>query len=165
MADEMPTPDNADTPVTGDEDRAASRPDDVVEPSMDAAADEALRRADEAAARLEAEVEAGTTPRAPDLPELAPIRPADVEAGLGMLGDVDLHVKVELGRTRMYVEDILRLSENSVVELDRTAGDPVDIYVNDRRVARGEVLVLGENFCVRVSEILEPAAMEDPEAA
>ena len=57
--------------------------------------------------------------------------------------------------TRLLVEDVLRLGEGAVVELDKLAGDPVDIYVNDRHVARGEVLVLNDNFCVRVSEILE----------
>jgi flagellar motor switch protein FliN/FliY len=51
---------------------------------------------------------------------------------------------------------VLKLNADSVVELDKAAGDPVDIYVNGRRIARGEVLVLNENFCVRVSEILEP---------
>jgi flagellar motor switch protein FliN/FliY len=54
----------------------------------------------------------------------------------------------------MLVEDVLRLGEGSVVELDKLAGDPVDVYVNDRAVARGEVLVLNDNFCVRISEIL-----------
>ena len=75
-------------------------------------------------------------------------------AGIGMLGDVDLDVRIELGRTQMLVDDVLRLSPESVVELDKAAGDPVDIYVNGRHVARGEVLVLNENFCVRVSEIV-----------
>jgi len=75
-------------------------------------------------------------------------------AGIGMLGDVDLDVRIELGRTRMLVEDVLKLNPESVVELDKAAGDPVDIYVNGRHVARGEVLVLNENFCVRVSEII-----------
>jgi len=80
---------------------------------------------------------------------------ADVEAsGLDLLNDVQLHVKIELGRTSMYVEDVLKLAEGSVVELDKLAGDPVDVYVNDRLVARGEVLVLNDNFCVRVSEIV-----------
>jgi len=57
----------------------------------------------------------------------------------------------------MLVEDVLRLSEGAVVELDKLAGDPVDVYVNDRHVARGEVLVLNDNFCVRINEILSPA--------
>ena len=71
-----------------------------------------------------------------------------------LLHNVNLRVKIELGRTQMLVEDVLRLGEGSVVELDKVAGDPVDIYVNDRLIARGEVLVLNDNFCVRVSEIL-----------
>jgi flagellar motor switch protein FliN len=78
------------------------------------------------------------------------------EAGLNLLGDVSLDVKIELGRTHMYVEDVLRLNTDSVIELDKAAGDPVDIYVNQRHVARGEVLVLNENFCVRIGEIIRP---------
>ncbi len=75
-------------------------------------------------------------------------------SGMDLLSDVNLNVKIELGRTRMLVEDVLRLGEGSVVELDKLAGDPVDVYVNDRAVARGEVLVLNDNFCIRISEIL-----------
>ncbi len=71
-----------------------------------------------------------------------------------MLNDVGLRVKIELGRTRMPVEEVLKLGEGSVVELDKLAGDPVDIYVNERLMARGEVLVLNDCFCVRVSEVL-----------
>ena len=85
----------------------------------------------------------------------------DDPTGLSMLGDVTLNVKIELGRTLMYVEDVLRLNEHSIVELDKAAGDPVDIYVNDRHVARGEVLVVNDNFCVRVSEIISPDALEE----
>jgi flagellar motor switch protein FliN/FliY len=78
---------------------------------------------------------------------------------ISLLHDVQLHVKIELGRTHMFIEDVLRLGEGSVVELDRLAGDPVDVYVNGRLVARGEVLVLNDNFCVRVSEIIsDPSA-------
>ena len=73
---------------------------------------------------------------------------------IDMLKDVDLNVKIELGRTRMLIEDVLRLAEGSVVELDKLAGDPVDVFVNDQLVARGEVLVLNDNFCVRVNEII-----------
>ncbi|TVQ31287.1 MAG: flagellar motor switch protein FliN [Phycisphaeraceae bacterium] len=74
--------------------------------------------------------------------------------GIDLLSDVNLQVKIELGRTRMYVEDVLRLRNGAVVELDKLAGDPVDVYVNDRPVARGEVLILNDNFCVRINEIL-----------
>jgi flagellar motor switch protein FliN/FliY len=71
-----------------------------------------------------------------------------------LLKDVDLNVKIELGRTQMLIEDVLRLSEGSVVELDKLAGDPVDVFVNDQLVARGEVLVLNDNFCVRINEVI-----------
>ena len=54
----------------------------------------------------------------------------------------------------MRVDDVLKLGEGSVVELDKLTGDPVDILVNDRLVARGEVMVLNDNFCVRISEII-----------
>ncbi len=74
-----------------------------------------------------------------------------------LLKDVDLNVKIELGRTRMLIEDVLRLGEGSVVELDKLAGDPVDVFVNDQLVARGEVLVLNDNFCVRINEIITAA--------
>ncbi len=82
-------------------------------------------------------------------------RPAgDFAGSIDLLRDVQLRVKIELGRTRMAVEDVLKLGEGSVVELDKLAGDPVDVYVNERLVARGEVLVLNDNFCVRVGEIV-----------
>jgi len=92
-----------------------------------------------------------------DLPDFG-ARPEDdggeVPDQIRLLDDVGLDVKIELGRSRMYLEDLLRLTPDSVIELDKAAGDPVDIYVNDRHVARGEVLVVNENFCVRVSEII-----------
>jgi len=73
---------------------------------------------------------------------------------IDLLKDVDLNVKIELGRTKMLIEDVLKLAEGSVVELDKLAGDPVDVFVNDQLVARGEVLVLNDNFCVRINEII-----------
>ncbi len=75
-------------------------------------------------------------------------------SSVDLLRDVELDVKIELGRSRMLVEDVLKLGEGSVVELDKLAGDPVDVFVNERLVARGEVLVLNDNFCVRINEIV-----------
>jgi len=75
-------------------------------------------------------------------------------SGIELLRDVELNVKIELGRSKMLVEDVLKLGEGAVVELDKLAGDPVDVYVNERLVARGEVLVLNDQFCVRVNEII-----------
>lgn len=90
----------------------------------------------------------------PDLPDFADAVLGSREQSIELLNDVELNVKVELGRSRMYVEDVLRLAEGSVVELDKLAGDPVDVFVNDRLVAHGEVLVLNDTFCVRVNEIV-----------
>ncbi len=77
-------------------------------------------------------------------------------AGLDALDDVELDLCIELGRTELLIEEVLKLKQGSVVPLDKLAGDPVDILVNGRLVARGEVLVLNDNFCVRVAEILAP---------
>lgn len=90
-----------------------------------------------------------------ELPRITPVSAVNKPEGIDLLADVNLNVRIELGRTRMLVEDVLRLGEGSVVELDKLAGDPVDVFVNDRHVARGEVLVLNDNFCVRVNEIVE----------
>jgi flagellar motor switch protein FliN/FliY len=93
-----------------------------------------------------------------DLPAFAAGMGSGEAAPIDLLSDVDLQVKIELGRTRMLVEDVLRLADGAVIELDKLAGDPVDIFVNERHVARGEVLVLNDNFCVRINEILTASA-------
>lgn len=77
-------------------------------------------------------------------------------SAIGLLDDVELEVKIELGRTQMYIEDVLRLGVGSVIELNKLAGDHVDVYINDRLVAHGEVLVLNENLCVRINDIVSP---------
>ena len=76
------------------------------------------------------------------------------KVSIDLLRDVQLELKVELGRTKMSLDDILQLRKGSVVTLDKLAGQPVDIYINGRLVARGEVLVLNDNFCVRVAELV-----------
>lgn len=88
-------------------------------------------------------------------PELGGGTSSGKNSELDLLSDVQMNVRIELGRTRMFVEDVLRLGDGAVVELDKLAGDPVDVFVNDRKVARGEVLVLNDNFCIRISEILD----------
>ena len=80
------------------------------------------------------------------------------QASLDLLNDVQLDLKIELGRTQMHLEDVLRMKNGSVVTLDKLAGDPVDIYANGRLIARGEVLVLNDNFCVRVAELISGEA-------
>ncbi len=94
-----------------------------------------------------------------DLPEADPsqgLAEPVTEDQIELLKDVNVKVRVELGRGSMYLRDILRLGTGSVVELEKLAGDPLDIYVNDRLIAKGEVLVLNENFCIRVTEIFSP---------
>jgi flagellar motor switch protein FliN/FliY len=94
------------------------------------------------------------------LPDFQQVMQDAQVSSIDLLRDVELNVKIELGRSRMMVEDVLKLAEGSVVELDKLAGDPVDVFVNDRLVARGEVLVLNDNFCVRVNEIVAAAKEE-----
>ena len=70
--------------------------------------------------------------------------------------DIPLEVSVELGRTKMLINDLLQLGQGSVIELDKLAGDPVEILVNQRLVARGEVVVVNEKFGIRLTDILSP---------
>ena len=79
------------------------------------------------------------------------------EMPLGLLMDLTLPVSIELGRTSMTVQEILRLGRGAVIQLDRLAGEPIDIYVGDRRFAEGEVVVLGEHFGVRIVRIFSAA--------
>lgn len=135
-------------------DQSTESPGEVAEQALDQAQAAVDELAEATGAAESADQAGGGEARNVDLPNFQQVL-ADVEAGgLEMLTDVDLNVKIELGRTEMLVEDVLRLAEGSVVELDKLAGDPVDVYVNERLVARGEVLVLNDNFCVRVSEIV-----------
>ena len=80
------------------------------------------------------------------------------EIPLGMLFDLSLPVSIELGRTTMTVQEILRLGRGAVIQLDRLAGEPIDIYVGERKFAEGEVVVLGEHFGVRIVRIFAAAA-------
>lgn len=79
------------------------------------------------------------------------------ESGLELLYDIPLEVTVELGRVKMVVKDVIELGSGSIVEIDKAAGEPVDVMVNGRLVAHGEVVVIEDNFGVRITEILSPA--------
>ncbi|ANB57210.1 flagellar motor switch protein FliN [Anoxybacillus sp. B7M1] len=85
--------------------------------------------------------------------EPAPLAEAEAR-NLNMLLDIPLQVTVELGRTKRSVQDILNLSSGSIIELDKLAGEPVDILVNNKLIAKGEVVVIDENFGVRVTDII-----------
>jgi flagellar motor switch protein FliN/FliY len=114
-----------------------------------------LNQAEQAIASVTQPVEAGLAGLAPfELKDLAGAPASGEKATLELLKDVDLDLRIELGRTHMFLEDVLKLKRGSVVTLEKLAGDPVDVFVNGRLVARGEVLVLNDNFCVRVTELL-----------
>ena len=78
------------------------------------------------------------------------------EANIGLILDVSLQVTVELGRTKKSIKEILELTNGSIVELDKLAGEPVDIHVNGKFLAKGEVVVIDENFGVRITDIVSP---------
>jgi flagellar motor switch protein FliN/FliY len=115
-----------------------------------------LNQAEQALASIQQPAHGDTPPGAVPfrLAEFGGAPPSTDNATLDLLRDVDLDLRIELGRTQMYLEDVLKLSKGAVVPLDKLAGDPVDIYANGRLIARGEVLILNDNFCVRVAELV-----------
>jgi len=160
-----------------DVDAAVAAAADIQTSEPEARVDSAGRPFDAVAAAMAAAIESEAASRGPSaksapLPagavpiDIPALEPGALRAGavsnqaIDLLRDVQLNVKIELGRSKMLVEDVLRLGEGSVVELDKLAGDPVDVFVNDRLVARGEVLVLNDNFCVRINDIVRPELEE-----
>ena len=99
-------------------------------------------------------VESADEGESPGLPDFSRMVAEAAASSIDLLNDVELNVKIELGRAELTVEEILRLTEGSVVELNKLAGDAVDILVNEKLIARGEVLVVNDNFCVRVNDIV-----------
>jgi len=97
-------------------------------------------------------------------PQPPPSPKAGEAASLDMLMDVILQLTVELGRTELTVRQVLDLQKGSVVELDRIAGDAVDVFVNDHLIAKGEVVVVDDKFGVRITELVSPMR-ESVEAA
>lgn len=75
---------------------------------------------------------------------------------LKLLENIDVKMTVEVGRTEITIRELMQLHEGSIIELDRLAGDPLDILINGTPIARGEVVVVGERFGVRFGEILDP---------
>ncbi len=88
-------------------------------------------------------------------PAAAPAPPPEVPpAKIDLILDVTLPIAVELGRARMQIQDILKLAPGSVITLDKSAGDPVELFINDRAIAKGEVVIIDENFGVRLTSIV-----------
>ena len=89
-------------------------------------------------------------------PNLAAGMNAGEQGNIGLIMDVFMEMTVELGRTKRSIKDILGMGEGTIIELDKLTGEPVDILVNHKQIAKGEVVVIDENFGVRVTEILSP---------
>jgi flagellar motor switch protein FliN len=101
-------------------------------------------------------IDEGLAPRQPEVPSGAGRR-ADAGATpskIDLILDVTLPVAVELGRARMQIQDILKLTPGAVIALDKAAGDPVELFINDRPIAKGEVVIIDENFGVRLTSIV-----------
>lgn len=94
---------------------------------------------------------------APDLePVAAPVEGGNEGNNLDLILDIPLKVTVELGRSKMVVSELLNLGQGSVIELNKLAGEPMEILVNDKLVARGEAVVVNEKFGVRLTDIISP---------
>ena len=85
------------------------------------------------------------------------VTPQDTGKNLNFLLDIPLNVSVELGRTSMIIHRMLQLTQGSVVELDKVAGEPVEIYINNKLLGKGEVVVVNDRFGVRITEIISQA--------
>lgn len=93
--------------------------------------------------------------RAAAFVELGPESAGGSAQNIDVLMDVELPVVIELGRTNMFIRDILELSPGSIVELNKLSGEPVDLLINDRKFARGEVVVIDENFGIRITDLVK----------
>jgi flagellar motor switch protein FliN len=93
----------------------------------------------------------------PQFEEMAKETATGTRVDMDFVLDIPLTVNVELGRTRMLIGELLQLGQGSVVELTKLAGEPMDVYVNSRLIARGEVVVVNEKFGVRLTDIISPA--------
>lgn len=88
-----------------------------------------------------------------------PEEPADKinERGLDFLYDIPLQVSVEVGRSKILLRDLLKMGEGYVIELDKLAGEPLDLYVNSRLIARGEAVMVGDKFGIRLTDVVSTA--------
>jgi flagellar motor switch protein FliN len=120
----------------------------------DAAAAMAAALGGDAGAAPPAAPAAGGAPAGGDMKK--PMVAGQTVQTLDFILDIPLKVTVELGRTRMMIRDILQLAQGSVVELSKFAGEPLEVLVNDKLVARGEVVVVNEKFGIRLTDIISP---------
>jgi flagellar motor switch protein FliN/FliY len=94
--------------------------------------------------------------------EQASTDPAEPSSGsLELLKDVEVEITLEIGRRRLRIADVLKLSRGQTLELSKAAGEPLDIFVNGRLLGRGEAIVMGDRYGVRITEIVTPGARGD----
>jgi flagellar motor switch protein FliN/FliY len=89
--------------------------------------------------------------------EIKKVDPPKSALDMNFILDIPLHLSVELGNTRMLISELLQLGQGSVIEMTKLAGEPMDVFVNQRLIARGEVVVVNEKFGVRLTDIVSPA--------
>jgi len=85
------------------------------------------------------------------------LQPAGEVKNLEFLLDIPLQISVEVGRTKILIKELLEMQEGSVIELDKLAGEPLDVYVNSRLIARGEAVLVNEKFGIRLTDVVSPA--------
>jgi flagellar motor switch protein FliN/FliY len=159
QTDEIPPEDS------GVEATAATETQDAAEPAAGAPGSDAQsstteieQRLDDATESLEQAAGDGVSTEAEAKPynlgNLSPVASGSDKQPIDLIGEVEMDLRIELGRTQMRLEEVLHLRGGSVVALDKLAGDPVDVFANGRLIARGEVLVMNDNFCIRVTELV-----------
>ncbi|MFZ0389262.1 MAG: flagellar motor switch protein FliN [Calditrichia bacterium] len=100
-----------------------------------------------------------------EMPDVSQLELEDLQSGPGngshkarldLIMDIVLPVSIELGRTKMFVKDVLELERGSIIELDKMAGEPVDLYINNKKMAEGEVVVVDKHFGIRITHLIDP---------
>lgn len=145
-------------PEVADPSQAASETEQPTNESQNLDADSIEKLLDQATESLEQAAGEKVSTEAEAKPfslgNLNPDAESDERQPIDLLGEVEMDLRIELGRTQMRLEEVLQLRGGSVVALDKLAGDPVDVFVNGRLIAHGEVLVMNDNFCIRVTELV-----------
>ena len=91
-----------------------------------------------------------------DAPPPSSTQVSEADRGLEFLYDVPLQISVEVGRSKILLKDLLKMGEGYVIELDKLAGDPLDLYVNSRLIAKGEAVMVGDKFGIRLTDVVSP---------
>lgn len=116
-------------------------------------ADDLENLAEKLSQEADAMVEQATAPKLTEVPSPS----GGKDRNLNLILDIPLRVTVELGRTKMPVSELLNLTQGSVIELNKLAGEPMEVLVNDKLIARGEAVVVNEKFGVRLTDVISPS--------